>query len=189
MFEKRFENRKDAGKRLAKILLEYRGKDAVVFAIPRGGVVIAYEIVKLLGASLDIIIPRKIGALGNQELAIGAVTEDGTTILNTRLVNMLDISEEYIETEKAKQIKEIKRRIKTYRGDQPQRDLEGKIVILVDDGIAVEEDIDQAMKLGANFPEGPFESAKRIGLDKVKEEMKKLADELGECYSVPKYVG
>ena len=136
MFEKRFENRKDAGKRLAKILLEYQGKDAVVFAIPRGGVVIAYEIVKLLGASLDIIIPRKIGAPGNQELAIGAVTEDGTTILNTRLVTMLDISEEYIEAEKTKQIKEIKRRIKTYRGDQPQRDLEGKIVILVDDGIA-----------------------------------------------------
>ena len=62
-------------------------------------------------------------------------------------------------------------------------------MLLIDDGIAVEEDIDKAMKLGASFPDGPFETAKKIGLDKVKEEMKKLSDELGECYSVPKYLG
>jgi predicted phosphoribosyltransferase len=136
MFERRFENREEAGKRLAKELLAYRGKATIVFAIPRGGVVTAYEIAKVLDAPLDIIIPRKIGAPGNQELAIGAVTEDGTTILNTRLVTMLDISDAYIESEKTKQIEEIKRRVKTYRGEHSPKDFEGKIIILVDDGIA-----------------------------------------------------
>jgi len=136
MFERRFENREEAGKKLAKKLLEYRGKVAIVFAIPRGGVVTAYEIAKVLDTPLDIIIPRKIGAPGNQELAIGAVTEDGTTILNTRLVTMLDISDAYIESEKAKQIEEIKRRVKTYRGERLRKEFEGKIIILVDDGIA-----------------------------------------------------
>ena len=136
MFERRFENREEAGKRLAKELVAYRGKATIIFAIPRGGVVTAYEIAKVLDAPLDIIIPRKIGAPGNQELAIGAVTEDGTTILNTRLVTMLGISDAYIELEKAKQIEEIKRRVKTYRGEYLPTNIEGKIVILVDDGIA-----------------------------------------------------
>ena len=104
MFERRFKNREEAGKRLAKELLAYRGKATIVFAIPRGGVVTAYEIAKVLDAPLDIIIPRKIGAPGNKELAVGAVTEDGTTILNTRLVTMLGISDAYIASEKAKQI-------------------------------------------------------------------------------------
>ena len=136
MFERRFENREEAGKRLAKELVAYRGKATIVFAIPRGGVVTAYEVAKVLDAPLDIIIPRKIGAPGNQELAIGAVTEDGTTILNTRLVTMLGISDAYIESEKAKQIEEIKRRVKTYRGEYLPTNIEGKTVILVDDGIA-----------------------------------------------------
>ncbi len=136
MFERRFENREEAGKKLAEKLLEYRGKATIIFAIPRGGVVTAYEIAKVLDAPLDIIIPRKIGAPGNQELAIGAVTEDGTTILNTHLVTMLGISDAYIESEKIKQIEEIKRRVKTYRGEYLPTNIEGKIVILVDDGIA-----------------------------------------------------
>lgn len=136
MFERRFKNRKEAGKRLAKKLLEYQGKALVVFAIPRGGVVTAYEIAKVLDAPLDIIIPRKIGAPQNKELAIGAVTEDGTTILNTHLVTMLGIPDSYIESEKTNQIEEIKRRVKTYRGEHPPTDFKDKIVILVDDGIA-----------------------------------------------------
>jgi len=136
MFKGRFKHRKEAGKRLAEKLLEYRGKPTIVFAIPRGGVVTAYEIAKVLEVPLDIIIPRKIGAPGNKELAIGAVTEDGTTILNTHLVNMLGISDAYIELEKAKQIQEIQRRVKTYRGENLPKDFAGKIVILVDDGIA-----------------------------------------------------
>lgn len=136
LFYNRFRNREEAAKRLAKELLEYRGKNPVVLAIPRGGIIIAYEVAKALNAPLDLIIPRKIGAPGNPELAIGAVTEDGTTILNQRLVAELGISKDYIELEKEDQIQEIKRRIKVYRGDAPPQSLEGKTVIVVDDGIA-----------------------------------------------------
>ncbi|MFH0897671.1 MAG: phosphoribosyltransferase [Candidatus Bathyarchaeota archaeon] len=136
MTYRRFKNREEAAKNLAKELSEYRGKNIVVLAIPRGGVVLGYEVAKELDASLDVIVPRKIGAPGNPELAIGAVTEDGTTILNQPLVSQLGIPKEYIEMEKEEQIKEIKRRIKTYRGDAEPPSLEGKTVILVDDGIA-----------------------------------------------------
>ncbi len=178
MFERRFKNRKEAGKKLAKKLLEYRRKTTIVFAIPRGGVVTAYEIAKKLDAPLDIIIPRKIGAPGNQELAIGAVTEDGTTILNTRLVTMLGISDAYIESEKTKQIEEIKRRVKTYRGEQLPKDFGGKIVILVDDGIAtgatVRAAIHSLLKGNPSFiivaiPVGPPDTLKEL-----KQEVDKL---------------
>ena len=136
LFHARFKNREEAAKKLAGKLSEYCGKNPVILAIPRGGVVIAYEIAKALNAPLDLIIPRKIGAPGNPELAIGAVTEDGTTILNQRLIDDIGISKGYIELEKANQIQEIKRRIKAYRGDAPPLSLEGKTIIVVDDGIA-----------------------------------------------------
>jgi len=136
VFYRKFKNREEAGKRLAEELSEFQGKDVVVFAIPRGGVVTAYEIAKALDAPLDLIIPRKIRAPSNPELAIGAVTENGTTILNNGLIAGLRIPESYIECEKERQIEEIKRRVKTYKGESPPTNLEGKTVILVDDGIA-----------------------------------------------------
>ena len=89
-----FADRVDAGKRLATALKSYRSKDAIVLAIPRGGIVVGFEISKELGVSLDIIVPRKIGAPDNPELAIGAVAEDGTTILNERLVTELGVPDD-----------------------------------------------------------------------------------------------
>ena len=131
-----FQDRIDAGKKLAKKLSEYGGCDVVVLAIPRGGVIVGFEVAKELNAPLDIVIPRKIGAPNNPELAIGAVTQDGTVMLNSEVVLFLGVQEEYIEDEKRKQIKEIERRMKKYRGDAVYPKLEGKIVILVDDGLA-----------------------------------------------------
>ena len=131
-----FQNRVEAGRRLAEKLSEYAGRDVVVLGIPRGGVVIGYEVAKELGASLDIITPRKIGAPNNPELAIGAVTQDGSVILNPEIVQYLDVPEKYIEQEKRRQIKEIERRMSKYREDEVYPKLEGRTVILVDDGIA-----------------------------------------------------
>ena len=133
---KRFKNRQEAAKSLARELLEYQEKNPVVLAIPRGGVIIAREVCKELNAPLDLIVPRKIGAANNPELAIGAVTEDGTTILNQPLVTQLGVHREYIEQEKKRQIEEIKRRIKAYREYAAPQHLGEKTVILVDDGIA-----------------------------------------------------
>jgi len=132
-----FEDRVEAGKRLAEQLLEYRKKDVIVLAIPRGGVIVGYYVAHRLGAALDLIIPRKVGAPMNSELAIGAVSQDGTTVLNDELVRMLHIPERYIKEESNRQIQEIDRRMKKYRGEgKPLPTLASKTVIIVDDGIA-----------------------------------------------------
>ena len=133
---KLFANRVEAGKRLASALKVLVGKDAIVLAIPRGGVVVGYEVAETLALLLDVIIPRKIGAPGNPELAIGAMTEDGTVLLDAKLVEYLHVSENYIKKESASQKLEIQRRLKLYRGDVPYPSLENREVILIDDGIA-----------------------------------------------------
>jgi len=131
-----FRDRRDAAEKLSKELLSYKDTDTVILSIPRGGVVVGFEVARKLDAPLDLIIPRKIGAPGNPELAIGAVTQDGTVIMDHELMKNLRVSESYLNEETKRQIEEIKRRMKRYRGDRPFSPLEGKTVIIVDDGIA-----------------------------------------------------
>ncbi len=131
-----FSDRVEAGRRLAEALREYEGREVVVLAIPRGGVVVGYQVAKRLGAPLDVIAPRKIGAPHNPELAIGAVAEDGTIILDEGLVRSLGVPESYIGEESERQREEIRRRLRLYRGEAPYPELKGHVVILVDDGVA-----------------------------------------------------
>src|SRR5919198_3703605 len=148
-----FEDRKDAAERLAKRLDDWLEKyvatttaeeeeqqkyyNAIILAIPRGGVVIGDVIASKLNIKLDIIVSRKIGAPDNQELAIGAVMPDGSYILNQDIVNMLKIPLSYITEQANIQKKEIERRLMSFRGSKEyDNNFEGKIVILVDDGIA-----------------------------------------------------
>ena len=143
-----FQDRIDAGKRLAKKLLwlkqdqlkeerDRRQQSIVILAIPRGGVIIGDVIATELDAKLDIIVSRKIGAPDNPELAIGAVMPDGSYFLNQRLVNMLNVPQEYIQIQAHEQIKEIDRRLMAYRGSKEyDNEFERKAVVLVDDGIA-----------------------------------------------------
>jgi putative phosphoribosyl transferase len=133
---KPFVDRVDAGRRLASALKDLANKDTAVLAIPRGGVVVGYEVAKALDLPLDIIIPRKIGAPGNPELAIGAMTEDGTVLLDEQIVESLRVSEEYIRQESEAQKREIRRRLTLYRGAVSYPILENRSVIIVDDGIA-----------------------------------------------------
>lgn len=107
-----------------------------MIGIPRGGVVLANIVASRLAADFDIVIPRKLGAPDNEELAIGAVTEDGTSYINKYIVEALRIPHDYIEMEKAKQISEIKRRSLAYRKQDEPYKIEGKSAVLVDDGIA-----------------------------------------------------
>lgn len=131
-----FRDRIDAGQKLAKRLEpEYRGVDAVVLAIPRGGVVVGNEVAKTLSLPLDVIIPRKIGAPGNPELAIGAVAHD-KAMINESLVAQMGIPSSYIDQEVKRQLGEIDRRRKLYMGEREPIPLEGKIAIIVDDGLA-----------------------------------------------------
>jgi putative phosphoribosyl transferase len=130
-----FNDRKEAGRMLALKLMDYSEK-GIVLAIPRGGTIVGYEVAHKLRVPLDIVAPRKIRAPNNPELAIGAVTEDGTINLDRRLVEYLGVSESYIKEEGERQRLEIKRRLRLYRGDTSFPNLKGLHVILVDDGIA-----------------------------------------------------
>jgi putative phosphoribosyl transferase len=132
-----FKDRVEAGKLLAQQLLQYKDKpDAIVLGLPRGGVVTAYEVAHILGVPLDIVVPRKIGAPQNQELAVAAIAEDGSLIINDQLMNYLGLQLDDLQNLIEKEKNESARRMKLYRADRAPLDLADKIVILVDDGIA-----------------------------------------------------
>lgn len=131
-----FNDRADAGRQLADRLEKFRNDNPVILAVPRGGVVVAYESIKRFGFEWDMIMPRKIGAPKNKELAIGAVSADGTFFVNEEYVEMLNIPRKYIEKEVAEQVKEIERRLNIYRGNTKYSDIKGKTAIIIDDGIA-----------------------------------------------------
>ena len=137
-----FRDRTDAAKKLAQKLywlkdeIQESKSSAVIVAIPRGGVVIGDIIASELGVKLDIVVSRKIGAPFNSELAIGAVMPDGSYFLN-EVADMINASQDYIESQVNKEINEIDRRLIDFRGSRNyDNELEGKLVVLVDDGIA-----------------------------------------------------
>lgn len=132
----RYRNRQEAGQVLAEELSEYKGRNALVLAIPRGGVPVALPVVEALGAELDLIIPRKIRAPHQPELAIGAVCEDGEVLLNPHLVQRLGVSDDYINAAAAREVIEINRRLLTYRDGRPATSLTDRTVIVIDDGVA-----------------------------------------------------
>ncbi len=133
----RFKDRADAGRQVAEKLLHYRDReDVIVLALPRGGVENGLEIARRLGCRLDIIIVRKIGFPDQPELAIGAVAETGAVVLNQGIIARGGVAEEYIEEETARQRREIERRIDLYRNGERLPSLAGKILIVVDDGVA-----------------------------------------------------
>lgn len=131
-----FKDRKEAGRRLIDELERFRDDNPLILAVPRGGIVIAHEMIKEFGFDWDLIIPRKIGAPHNKEVAIGAVSYDGSYFTDRSIVAMLDIPNSYIEEEAALQLDEIKRRMREYKGTDAFPEVRGRTVIIVDDGIA-----------------------------------------------------
>ncbi|MFL6310317.1 MAG: phosphoribosyltransferase, partial [Nitrososphaera sp.] len=132
----KFRDRVDAGNLLAERLRKSGPTPEMVLGIPRGGVILGDIVAKKLGADFDIVIPRKLGAPKNEELAIGAVMEDGTSYVNTYIVNALRIPENYIENERLRQAAEIRRRSTAYRKQGLSYKITGRNIIIVDDGIA-----------------------------------------------------
>jgi len=142
-----FKDRKEAGQRLATHLQNYKNKkDTIVIGLPRGGIVVAFEVAKSLKLPLDIVAPRKISMPGNPEAAIGAVTPDGNKILDWELISELEIERDYIDSEIAKEIKEGQRRTKIYRAGRKPLNLKNKTVILIDDGVATGSTMMAAIK-------------------------------------------
>jgi predicted phosphoribosyltransferase len=131
-----FMDRLDGGLRLAERLMPYRGRDVVVLGLPRGGVVTARPVADALGAPLDVLVARKLGAPGQEELAIGAVTARGTRVLNDAVLRFLMLPPGYMESETERQRQAAESREHTLRDFRPAEPLTGRVVILVDDGIA-----------------------------------------------------
>jgi predicted phosphoribosyltransferase len=132
-----FIDRRDAGEHLAAALRDLLppDRDVVVLAIPRGGVEVGSVVAAALGAPLDVVIPRKVGAPGNPELGLGAVAE-GVEVLDAGLIGALGVDDDYLRREVARQMEEIRRRTDAYRGGRMAADLHGKVAVVVDDGVA-----------------------------------------------------
>ena len=132
-----YHDRSEAGKQLAKRLAKYADRDdVIVLALPRGGVPVAYEVTTALRLPLDIFLVRKLGLPGHEELAMGAVSTGGVRVLNDELVDYLSIPEDVIDAMAVRELEELERRERAYRGDRPEPDVRGKTVMLIDDGLA-----------------------------------------------------
>lgn len=132
-----FRNRREAGQVLAQDLLKYAGRDdVVVLGLPRGGVPVAFEVARELGAPLDALVVRKLGVPGQEELGFGAIAGTDTRVLNPNLVSALGISQPMIERITGREKMELERREHLYRTGKPVADVRGKTVIIVDDGLA-----------------------------------------------------
>jgi putative phosphoribosyl transferase len=131
-----FADRAQAGARLADQLGAYKGRGVLVLGVARGGVPVAAEVAKRLAADLDVIVARKIGAPHQQELAVGAITADGTRILNRELIDLLGVSDAALDRLSEQQRDEAIRRERRFRRGTPRLDPNGRIVIVVDDGLA-----------------------------------------------------
>ncbi len=134
-----FRDRRHAGVVLADLVrrsVSPDGQAVLVLGIPRGGVVVAAEVARAVGAELDLTVPRKLRAPHNPELAVGAVAEDGSVYVDERVATSLQVPADYLQREVSHQLEEIRRRLKAYRGDRAAPEVAGRTVVLVDDGIA-----------------------------------------------------
>ncbi len=171
-----FIDRKDAGQKLARALGKYKSKNVIVLAIPRGGVEVAYEVTKYLNSELALLISRKLPYPDNPEAGFGAIAEDGSTFISDDIYNWL--SEDEIKEIESEQIEEIKRRIKVLRGDSPLPNLRNRIVILVDDGLAMGSTMRAAIALCKKKEAKRIIVAVPVSGDIVVREINDLVDEI-----------
>lgn len=170
--EKRFHNREEAGQKLGQRLVEWlKAEDVVVLALPRGGVPVAAPVATVLEAPLDIMVVRKLGFPGHEELAMGAIASGGVRVMNEDVMGGGRVDEATIRQIAEREQRELERREQRYRGDRPFPDLAGKTVVLVDDGIATGATMEAAVqavralapaKVVVAVPVAPPEAAQRM---------------------------
>ena len=174
-----YRDRYDAGRILASRLTAYADRaDVLVLALPRGGVPVAHEIAQALHAPLDVFLVRKLGLPGHEELAMGAIASGGVRVLNEDVVRVLQVSDDVIETVAAAEQQELERRERLYRGERPPLDVRGKIVILVDDGLATGASMRAAVAALRQMGPARIVVAVPVGSAETCAEMHDVADEV-----------
>ncbi len=178
MSAERFRDRKEAGRLLAEELLEYGGrKDAVILALPRGGVAVGAEMARILHLPLDVFVVRKLGVPGQEELAMGAIATGGGRVLNRSVIAGLGIDEETIEDVAAKEERELRRREALFRRGLPPLSIRGKIAIFVDDGIATGATMRAAIEAARKLEPASIVAAVPVAPPSVAGQMAELVDE------------
>ena len=170
-----FSDRVEAGRRLAEHLTDMENRDdVVVLGLPRGGVPVAYEVAKRLNAPLDVIVVRKLGVPYQPELAMGAIGEDGVRILDSRTMSMAGVSEHELNAVEQREAAELRRRAELFRNGRARVSLDGKVAVIVDDGIATGSTIKAACRVARGLgavrvvvaaPVAPVDAAERLAGD------------------------
>src|SRR5438094_9613495 len=185
--EQAFPDRAEAGRQLAEKLEKYTGRDdVIVLGLPRGGVPVAYEVAKRLGAPLDVFIVRKLGVPGFEELAAGAIASGGVRVLNEDVMRAIPHAEEAIEAVTTRETAELARREQEYRDGRPAPDLRDRIVILVDDGLATGATMRAAVKALRQRGAAKIVVAVPVGPPDTCHEIEEQADET-VCLSMPEF--
>lgn len=173
-----FRDRIEAGAALAKSLDGYRGSDTLVLGIPRGGVVVAAEIARRLEAELDVVVARKLGAPGQPELAIGAVTAEGGRVLNEEMIFALRVADSYVEAVTRVQMAEARHRQTWLRNLRPAAPIAGRTVIIVDDGLATGATIQAAARAIRQHAPARLIAAVPVGTRDACEALRSEVDEV-----------
>jgi putative phosphoribosyl transferase len=180
-----FRDRTEAGQLLAAQLRAYADRpDVLALGLPRGGVPVAYEVAQALHAPLDVFVVRKLGLPGQEELAVGAIASGGARVLNDEVVRALEIPDEVIDSLAAQEQAELERRERVYRGDRPRPDVRGRVVILVDDGLATGSTMRAAIAALRRQEPAKIVVAVPVAAAETCEELGAIADEI-VCLQTP----
>ena len=175
----RFADRQAAGRALARALGSYANReDVVVLALPRGGVPVAFEVARAIDAPLDVFVVRKLGAPGHPELAMGAIASGGVRVLNDRVVAWYHPSPEELQRITDGEMRELERREQAYRGDRARIPIEGKVAILVDDGLATGASMRAAVQAARRLTPSRLVVAVPVGAPDSCAAIADLADEV-----------
>ena len=182
-----FANRTEAGRLLAEKLIKYADRDdVIVLGLPRGGVPVAYEVAKRLGAPLDVFIVRKLGVPGFEELAAGAIASGGVRVLNEDVMRTIPHADEAIEAVTARETAELERREHEYRAGRPAPELRDRVVILIDDGLATGATMRAAVKALRQSAATKIVVAVPVGPPDTCRQIEQQADET-ICLSTPEF--
>jgi putative phosphoribosyl transferase len=181
----RFRDREEAGRLLAERLKEYVSETPMVLALPRGGVAVGYEIARLLGAPLDVLVVRKLGVPWHPELGMGAIAEGGALYLNREVLLEVELNSDELKAVLAEETHELKRRVELYRGGRPLPDLTGRTVILVDDGLATGGTARAAVRALRSFGATPIILAVPVAAAPTAESLREDVDTL-VCVDEPR---